>query len=307
MNKTQEEKNNTISDADELFRKSENVTLINSYPTMKNDVIKFNAKKAEIDGYVIISQTDFTGFTANQKAAQLAMAKFVYPTICAPSKRYGRDIGDSNILKKFNYSEFRLGRYKISGVVQLVNGILDFSEILVDTVPAYVTSTEITSDNIEDGRALVVALNGCIGKSATAKDAVESALEKITVKQRDMWDIIFPNLLDDSQHFRTTNPDFVDAVAKVIKINKLPTQHTGISGYGTDVNGNVIIGGSITNLDLPLRPAMSFDNLGFYHDEIFKWGTHRYKFTHPLFKEQILTITIPRGRKVVRNVVMVAI
>ena len=84
----------------------------------------------------------------------------------------------------------------MSKVVQLVNGILDFSEILVDTVPAYVTSTEITSDNIEDGRALVVALNGCIGKSATAKDAVESALEKITEKQRDMWDIIFPNLLE---------------------------------------------------------------------------------------------------------------
>ena len=292
MNKTQEAKNNTIVIVGDYCTEIGNAKLISQFQTMQDDVKHFNGNVDDMNKQIGISQTDFTGNTTNQDKARADLAKFLAETICAPSARYARSIPDAALELIFKHSESQLQHYALSGIIQLVTTIIDKANNLFTNDPDYPTSTGITAQNISDASDLRDTLKGCFGQAKLMKRAVSRALHQIDVIQKDIWDHDFPNLIDDSQHFNTTSPDFSKGMATATTIDDLPTEHTGINGFGHDKDGNVLLGGSITNLDMPLRPAMKFDNLGFYHDSTFQWGTYRYKYSVPNFTDQILTVTI---------------
>ena len=304
MRKAQEAKNNTIVIVDDYCSTPDNVTLINSFGTMKDDVNHFRVNIKEMNFQIGISQTDFTGNTTNQTKARAELAKFLAANICAPSARYARSINDSDLELIFKHSEAQLKHYAISGVIPLVTTIIDKANDLLTNVPAFTVYTGIIAQNITDANALKETLRGFFGQAKLMKRAVSRALHQIDVIQKDIWEHDFVNLIDDSQHFNTTNPDFSKGMVTATAIDDLPTEHTGINGFGHDKDGNVIIGGSITNIDMPSRPPMKFDNLGYYHDDTFQWGVYRFLFTHPDFQDQTKTVTIPRGKKIVQNVIM---
>jgi len=304
MHKGQEEKNLVINGAIDFLDLTGNTTLINSFPTMKNDVVHFKANVADMNVQIGISQGDITGITANQQHAKAFMAKLLADTIYAPATRYARGIGDDEMLLLFKHSESQIKNYALSGVVPYVTRGIDKAEELIGSTPAFVTSTEMTADIIEAAREAVATFAGFLGQAKLMNRDIRRALHKIDTIQKEIWDFDFENLLDDAHHFSATNPEFVEGLAMILKIDDLPTSHTGINGYGHDVDGNVIEGGAIYIMGLEGRAPMSFDILGYYHDDTFKWGTYHIKFTHPNFLDKMVTATIPRGRKVVVNVVM---
>ena len=304
MHKGQEEKNLVISGAIDFVDLPANETLINSFPTMKNDVVHFKANVASMNVQIGISQGNITGITTNQQNAKAFMAKLLADTIYAPATRYARGIGDADMLLLFKHSESQIKNYALSGVVPYVTRGIDKAEELIGSTPAFVTSTEMTLEIITAARAAVEAFSGFLGQAKLMNRDIRRALHKIDAIQKEIWDFDFANLLDDAHHFSATHPEFAEGLAAILKIDDLPTSHTGINGYGHDVDGNVIEGGAIYITGLPERAPMSFDILGYYHDDTFKWGTYHIKFTHPDFVDKVVTVTIPRGRKVVVNVVM---
>jgi hypothetical protein len=130
-------------------------------------------------------------------------------------------------------------------------------------------------------------------------------LNNIDDIQKKIFKFDFSNLIDDSHHFDDDHPDFSKGMIEATGIDDLPTEHTGINGFAHNIDEKPIIGGAIFNLDLPDRKPLSFDNNGYYHDDTFKWGLYRFKFTHPEYQDIIDTINIPRGRKVVHNIIMI--
>ncbi len=304
MEKRQEEKNLVINGAIDYLDLSGNTTLINSFPTMKNDVVHFKANVAGMNVQIGISQGDIRGITVNQQNARGSMATLLADTIYAPATRYARGIGDADLLLLFKHSESQIGHYALSGVVPYVTRGIDKAEELIGSTPAFVTSTEMTAGIITAARAAVEAFSGFLGQAKLMNRDIRRALHKIDAIQKEIWEFDFENLLDDAHHFSADHPEFAEGLAMILKIDDLPTSHTGINGFGHDVDGNVIEGGAIYITGLPERAPMSFDILGYYHDDTFKWGTYHIKFTHPDFVEKIVTVTIPRGRKVVVNVVM---
>jgi len=307
MNKDQEAKNNTITIVEDYCNETDNATLINSWGTIKDDVIHFKQNKIDLGVQIGIAQTDFTGNTTNQNDTRDKIAKYMFDNICAPSARYARGINDSNLEAIFKHSEAQMKHYAINGIVPFMKTIIDKAEELLNSTPAYVTSTDMTAQKITDANALKDKLAGYLGQAKLMQRAVRRALHQIDVIQKDIFDHDFVNLIDDSQHFNSTNPDFSKGMLTATKIDDLPTEHTGIQGFGHNVAGDVVIGGTIANLDMPDRPAMTFDNKGYYHDHTFQWGTYRYKYSVPGYVDQIITITIPRGKKIVQNVIMVAV
>jgi hypothetical protein len=305
MNKTQEAKNNTIHIVNDYLKEDANKALIQSWDTMKDDVEKYFANVSALDIQIAISQTDFTGITTNQTEAKATLAKYVANMICAPSCRYARNKGDNDLLVFFKHSEYQLKRYALSGITQLAGSIISKSDDMLHNVPEYASSTGIVAENITTANGYNDALTALLGQAKLMQRAVDRSLAEIDSIQKLIWDFDFPNLIDDSHHFDETNPDFSKGLIDAIKMDELPTEHTGINGFVHDADGNVIIGCSVTNLDLPDRKPMLTDNLGYYHDDTFKWNTYRYKYSHPNFVDQVVTVKIPRGRKVVQNVIMV--
>ncbi|MEI8201970.1 MAG: carboxypeptidase-like regulatory domain-containing protein [Bacteroidota bacterium] len=304
MDKILEGKHNTTNLIFSFVTYGPNVSIINTFNTMKNDVNIFKGKKVVIENTIMLTLGDFKGITKDQTKARGKLGKTLADTICIPSLRYARGIDDGDLIEIFKYTESQLKRWSLSSVIQLVDVIINKSEELLN-VPAYVTSTEITTDNIDDARALRDVLSGLLGKAKLEKKNIGIALKKLESLFDDLWDNDLPNLLQDSAHFSSTYPEFVKGMAEVIKIDDLPTSHTGISGTLTDADGNPVIGATVVNLDMPDRKPMVSNNVGLYSDEIFKWGTYRYKFMHPDFKDKIITVSIGRGKKVVVDVVMV--
>ena len=307
MNKDQEAKNNTIKIVENYCNETDNATLINSWVTIQDDVNLFMDHKKELGNQIQISQTDFTGNTTNQNNTRDKIAKYMFENICAPSARYARSISDADLETLFKHSESQMKHYALNGIVPFMKTIIDKAEALLNSTPAYVTSTDMTDAKILAANALKDSLSGYLGQAKLMQQAVQRSLNQIDIIQKDMWEHDFVNLIDDSQHFNSTNPDFSKGMLTATKIDDLPTEHTGIQGFGHNVAGEVVIGGTITNLDMPDRPAMTFDNKGYYHDHTFQWGTYRYKYSVPGFVDQIITITIPRGKKIVKNVIMVAV
>ncbi len=305
MNKDQEAKNNTVIIVDDYCAEPDNVTLINSFQTIKDDVILFRQHRDDMNEQIQISQTDFTGNTTNQNNTRDALAKYMFDNICSISARYARSINDADLELIFKHSEAQMKHYHLNSIVPFMKTIIDKAEDLLTNDPAYVTSTDMTTAKITEANRIKGVLNGYLGQAKLMQRAVRRALHQIDVIQKDIWDHDFPNLIDDSHHFATSNPDFPKGMLTATRIDDLPTEHTGIQGFGHDEDGNVIQQGTITNLDMPDRAPMHFDNLGYYHDHTFQWGIYRYKYTSPGKVDQIITITIPRGRKIVQNVVMV--
>ena len=304
MNKDQEAKINTVNIVVDYLAIPANTTLVNSFLTMKHDVEHFIQDVKELNRQIGISQTDFTGITTNQTDARHALAKFIATQICAISARYARSISDSDLELIFKHTEAQLKRYALSGIIPLVDTIITKSDQLLADVPAYATFTGITNTTITDATTLRDKLNNIMGQAKLMKRAVSRSKKQIDVVLNDIFHHDFDDLLDDAQHFSISSPDFIKGLKQSMNIDDLPTEHTGINGFGHDKDGNVIIGGSITNLDLPERTPLKFDNLGYYHDDTFQWGTYRFKYSHPDFQDQIITITIPRGKKIVQNVIM---
>jgi hypothetical protein len=307
MNKDQEAKNNTVIIVDDYCAEADNAALIDSFLTMKNDVIHFRQNKTDLNQQIQISQTDFTGNTTNQDNTRDQLAKYMADNICTISARYARSINNADLELVFKHSESQMKRYSVNSIIPFMKTIIDKAEDLLTNVPAYVTFTGMTTAIITEANRLKGVLDGYLGQAKLMQRAVRRSLHQIDVIQKDIWDHDFPNLIDDSHHFATSNPDFPKGLLTATKIDDLPTEHTGIQGFGHDVDGNVIQQGTITNLDMPDRAPMKFDNLGYYHDHTFQWGTYRYKYSSPGFVDQIITITIPRGRKIVQNVIMVAV
>lgn len=306
MNKIQEAKNNTINIVDDYCAEPDNHTIIISFGTMKDDVLLFLENKRLMNIQIGISQTDFTGNTTNQKNAKEAQSKYLFDNICALSARYARSINDANLELIFSHTESELNHYKISGIIPYVTTIIDKANYLLLNVPAYVTSTGITDAIITQANLNKTTLSGYMGQAKLMQRAVNRSLHQIDVIQKDIFEHNFEDMIADAQHFNTTNPDFSIGLKDATKTDDLPTSHTGINGFGKDKDGNPIIGGTITNIDMPLRAPMTFDNLGYYHDSTFQWGTYRYKYEHPDFQTQIKTLTIVRGETFVQNIIMLA-
>jgi len=307
MNKIQEAKNNTITIVEDYCLEEENATIIDSWDTIKNDVLLFREHKVDLAKQIQISQTDFTGNTTNQDNARDAIAKYLFENICTPSCRYARGINDADLLAIFKHSESQMQRYSINSIIPFVETIINKAEYLMLNVPAYVASTDMTAPKILASNALKGTLSGYLGKAKLMQRAVNRSLHQIDVIQKDIFDHDFINLIDDSQHFNTPNPDFSKGMLTATNVDDLPTTHDGIQGFGHNELDEVLIGGSITNLDMPERAPMKFDNLGFYHDDTFRWGTYRYKYSVPGYIDQIITVTIARGEKKVQNIIMVRI
>ncbi len=304
MNKRQKAKCNTIHKVISLLDKKEIAELIDSYDTMRYDVNRFMGNVAKMNVQIVISGTDYTGLTKNQTKEKSILSKYLVSKICAPSARYARNKKDRNLLAIFNHSEYDVRRYGIAGVMAFVGNIIDRAEELMLKVSEYANSTKITPVIIAKARELRGIFGVCLGQAKMMKVKISLALETITEIQTDIWNFDFPNLIDDAQHFETGISGFLKALKDVTKIDNLPTEHTAISGYGHDIEGNVIEGGAIYFIDLPKRKPMSFDQFGYFHDEIFKWGIHRIRFTHPDYLDLIITVIIARGKRLAVNVVM---
>ena len=229
-----------------------------------------------------------------------------YDNICAPSMRYFRGINDPVLYAEFDTTRSRFKKIGLSTIIDKTDGFINKAEELMGSSPAYVTATGMTEEIITDSRDLRDVLNGFLGKAKAMKISVSDALQEITKIQKNIWDFDFVNLLDDAQHFNATHPELAIGLAKAMKIDGFPTQHTAIFGTITDIAGNPVIGATVVNLDMPQRAPMITNNLGEYRDEIFKWGVYRYKYTYPTMVEQTHTIAIKRGKKVMKDVVMIA-
>ena len=304
MDKDLEAKKKVCVIVDDHFKVEAIKDLIDTYLVMKNDVIHFRLNVSSFDEQYNISNQDTKGITDNQKHAIANMADFLAPTICSPAARYAKSIEDSEMRLFFKHSAPQIKSYGISGIENWVITIVDKAALLLANVPAFGTFTGITTGNITDARGYILTMSGFLGQAKLVQRNKNRALQKARAFMKEIFEEDFINLLEDADHFHATHPDFTKDLAAMMKIDDMPTSHTGINGYGHDVDGIVIVGGEIFNMDMPERAPMTFDNLGYYHDEIFKWGTYRYKFTHPNFVDKIVTVTIPRGRKVVVNVVM---
>ncbi len=306
MKKIQSAKANVINLVINFVDNPDTAALIMTYLIMKNDVVHLKLRKTEMEVHITIALTDFTAITASQKTARKNMAEFIYDKINAPSLRYFRGIDDAENYAVFDTTKSKFKKITLSKVIEKTDSFIDKAEEFLESTPAYVTATGMTSDIISDARDYRDALNGFLGKAKVMKNKVSDSLAKITKIQKEIWEFDFVNLMDDAQHFNATHPELAIGLAKAMKIDDLPTQHTAIFGTITDEAGNPVIGATVVNLDMPQRAPMVTNNLGEYRDEIFKWGIYRYKYTHPTKVEQIHTISIKRGKKVMKDVVMVA-
>ncbi len=304
MNKDLEAKANAVHGVKALCSQEPNAALIEGNQTAKTDYLHFLTNEQKMNVLIALTLFDFTSLTDFQKAAKAELAKYLVDKICATSTRYGRATNSPTFMAIFNHSESQFIYYKLSGIVPLAESIINKATQQLADDEDYGTATGITTAILTKATALKNTLNDALGKEKVAERAVETALDNLEILFKEIWKYDFKNLIDDAHTFNETNPEFLENLLKVTKINDLPTSHTGINGFGHDVDGLVINGGAIFNMEMPERPPMTFDIKGYYHDDTFQWGTYHYKFTHPDFLDLIQTVTIPRGRKVVLNVVM---
>ncbi|MEI8204233.1 MAG: hypothetical protein WCH34_14520 [Bacteroidota bacterium] len=304
MDKIQEGKNLTCNELEAFLNNTENAQRVNGWIPLKNSCLHFKGNLVLVQEQIGISQFDFTQITADQNTARINCAEFMNENICSGSRSYFRKLGDKTSLGIFKPTVSKMSNYPLSGVISFLTNMINKAEYLMTNVPAYATATGIDAGTISDANDLKDILSGLLGKAKEKQNQIDVALEKITEIQKEIWEFDFPNMIDDAQHYNSTFPDFSKQMAEIMKIENLPTSHTGINGYMHDEDGNVIIGGTITNLDMPDRKPMVTDNLGYYSDQEFKWGVYRYKYSHPDFHDQIITIKITRGKKFVQNVIM---
>ncbi len=305
MDKNVIAKNNTCEVVEEYL--SENSIEIATYDTMQEDVDTFIADKALLEEQIVIAMVDPAGIAENQMDAKRADSKYIFESICSPSMRYARTVGDHDMERFFKHTEAMLFKYSLTALGPLVKGILDKATLLVATVPAYVTSTKITTLIITGGTNLNETYKGWLGKPKLAIKAKNAALLEIDVIQKRIFEIDFVNLMDDATFFNVSNPALREGLAASMTIDDLPTEHDGIEGFGHDEFGEVLIGMTVTNLDMPLRPAMVTNNIGFYHDDTFVWGTYRYRFDMVGKVSQTITVVIKRGETTVVNVVLLPV
>jgi len=282
----------------------ENEAITITDPTTTEDVGVLAADKAALEIQIGYSLIDPVGITQNQDDAKAAVSKYIFETICAPSMRYARNVGDHDLEVFFKHTEAMMFKYSLTALGPLVDTLLAKALLLFNTVPAYVTSTGMTVLKVTGGTNLNIAYKGWLGKAKIAEKAVNAALVQIDVIQKRIWDVDFPNLMNDSFVFSTSHPAFGPGLAIAMKIDDLPTEHTQIQGFGHDAEGNVLIGMTVTNLDLPTQLPMVTSNVGFYHDDTFQWGVYRYQFSMPGKITQIITEEVLRGRTSIINVVL---
>ncbi|MEI8203607.1 MAG: hypothetical protein WCH34_11375 [Bacteroidota bacterium] len=305
MDKEIEAKLNATNVVNSYIDEDEHAALIETDDAMKEDVLHYKGNIADLGVQVEIAQFNYKGITANQTTAIVNLAEYLNQHICAPSRRYARKIKDNNLLSIFKPTDSTIKGVALSEVISVAKSVIDKAETLIATVPAYATSTKITTLVITEANSLKTNVSGLLGQAKSKRAEVGVALGKISDIIKDIWEYDFPNMLDSAQHFNTDHPEFSKGLARVMKINSLPIEHTGIHGYMKDADGNAIIGGTVKNLDNPKREAVTTNNLGYYEDIQFKWGVIRFQFLHPDFKTQIATLEILRGRKLEYNVVMV--
>lgn len=304
MEKTQEAKNLTCDQLEAYLDNEDNAQLIEDWGPLKNSCLHFRGNLVIMRVQIGISQYDFTQITLDQDKAQVNCAEFMNEKICSTSRSYFRKKNDDTSLGFFKPTLSKMSNYPLSGVIPFLTTMINKSEYFMTNDAEYADETGIDAEIISDANDLKDILDGFLGQAKMKQSEVDRALERITLIQKNIWEFDFPNMLDDAQHYNSTHPDFSKGMAELMKIDDLPTSHTGINGLMHDEEGNVIIGGIITNLDMPDRKPMVTDNLGYYSDQEFKWGVFRYKYTHPNFIDQIITIKITRGRKYVQNVIM---
>ncbi len=304
MDKVVEAKHNTTDRVSDYLKVEENAELIETYDAMAEDVAHYNSNVLELNAQIIISQFDIKGLTVNQKASIVDVSEYINQFISAPSRRYARKIKDNDLLAVFKLSDRGIALQNLSEIIPTITTIINKAEKLIDTVPAYAASTEITTEIITEANLLKTTASGFLGQAKMKQGQVRVALERIDEVLKDIWEFDFPNMLDSAQHFNKDHPEFSMGLAKLMKIDNFPTSHTSILGYMKDASGNPIIGGTVSNLDLPKRKPVTTDNLGYYEDISFKWGTHRFLYTHPEYKDKTIITTIAQGQKFEQNVVM---
>ena len=307
MDKYQIAKNNTCEVVEGFLIDTTNAAIIATNDTMLGDKVTFLADKALLEEQITIALVDPAGIAEDEMAAKAALAKYIFDTVCAPSHRYFVTVGDHYLAHFFKHTEAMLFGYSLTALGPLVKGLLDKATELVASTPAYVTSTKLTTLKIGAGTTLNTAFKGWLGKPKLAIKAKNEALAQIDVIQKRIFEVDFVLLLDDATFFNVTHPSLRDNLKIAMRIDDLPTEHDGIEGYGHDEHGEVLIGMTVKNLDMPLRAAMVSSNVGFYHDDTFVWGTYRYKYELAGKVSQTKTVVIARGETTVVNVVLLPI
>ena len=304
MDKDQIAKNNTCEVVEEFVNDTDNAAIIITNDTMQTDKDTFLADKILLEEQITIALVDPAGIAEDEMAAKSAVSKYIFETICAPSHRYAVVVGDNDMQHFFKHTESMLFSYSLTSLGPLVKGLLDKAALLIVSTPAYATSTKITTLKITGGTTLNDAFKGWLGKPKMAIKAKNEALVQIDIIQKRIFEVDFALLLDDATFFNVTNPSLREGLKVAMRIDDLPTEHDGIEGYGHDEHGEVLIGMTVTNLDMPLRPAMVSSNIGFYHDDTFVWGTYRYQYAMAGKVSQTKTVVIARGETTIVNVVL---
>ena len=207
MNKKVNARKNTITVVLSYVNDPVIAALILTYLTMKNDVVHFKVNVDAMNVEIEISLTDFTAISRNQKIARVNLGAYLFPKICAPSMRYARGIGDEVMMAIFEPTASQLKKIPLTTIMERTKVIIDRAEVLLTTVPAYVTLTGMTTEIIDGARLLQTAMEALLGKAKSMKKEVSRAKTKIKKIQRDIWDFDFANLMDDAQHFNDTRND----------------------------------------------------------------------------------------------------
>ncbi len=304
MDKSLKEKATTINNGVDFLTNPDNVAIIETNDTTDTDSDHYIAQAAEMNIEIGKAELDIKGITENQNNARGVLGKYMFEKICSPSLRYAREINDKNVKAYFNFTENKLTKYPLSGVVPFCNNIFNKSEALLSSDSTYTTITGITSGIITAGRAKLTLVEGFLGMPINARKAKGIALRNVKRIQDGIFDYDFENLYNDASFFVDAHPDFAKALRELSGITDLPTHHTGIFGVMSAENGDPIIGGQMVNLDLPKRKAVVSDNLGNYKDEIFRAGLYRFKYSHPDYIDVIITLKINRGMKVQQDVIL---
>ncbi|MEI8203526.1 MAG: hypothetical protein WCH34_10970 [Bacteroidota bacterium] len=304
MNKILREKATTLYGLKLLVTNPDNVVIIETNDTTKNDVIHFLGEIELMDVEIEKALFNYKGITKNQNTARRNLGKYMFDKICSPSMRYARGKKNDDLMTIFNATASKIRHYPLSEVVQFCNTIFDKSIFLLANDSTYTTITSINTTTINNGKAVLNILKGYLGQPKNARIAKSIAKKNVKKIQDRIFEFDIENFLNDASFFVDTYPDFAKALEEATGIIDLPTQHTGIFGTMKDLNGIPIIHGEMRNLDMPNREVVYSDNLGNFEDEKFRWGLFRFEFSHPEFEDMIVVQKILRGVKSEVNVMM---
>lgn len=292
LTKEQTQEYNKYKKMEQFFGVPANVTLINTYTPMKNEVGEFKQNIIDVGDLLPKKSVDNKGITDEKDLRKLNVANYWFSNVLSKAKAYAFKVKNTELAVKVDFSQSEVEELRDGDVQPFCLGVKNvlsplIGDAIFDTYGIDAPALTAGMTTADDFKAYIGKTKGANADKTVAGGNIGLEFTQLR-ENNNQFDLLI-------EHWKTLNPDFYNGYQAINVEDDIGIRHTGIEGNVTKKSDGTPLKDAVIK-NLTKNKAVKSGLTGFYSLIKQMPGDCEIEVSLPGYKTIKVIVKMKRGK-----------